>query len=98
MLNVRVGGLIKLSLGRKQNLQYVVNAVFLASLYADYSDALQLPGWYCGSTFIPLDKLREFASSQVQNFSFLYQNFPFLCQLLNLCCACRWITFWAKTQ
>ncbi|GKD04191.1 endoglucanase 12, partial [Tanacetum coccineum] len=58
------GGLIELSEGRPQNLQYVVNAVFLASLYGDYLDGVNIPGWYCGTTFIPLKTLRDFASYQ----------------------------------
>ncbi|GJU91341.1 endoglucanase 12-like protein [Tanacetum coccineum] len=48
-----------------QNLQYVVNAVFLASLYVDYWDALKDDSMYCGSTSIPVKKLREFAISQM---------------------------------
>lgn len=76
------GGLIQLSRGQAQNLQYVVNAVFLASVYADYLDASDLPGWKCGSAFIPLDKLREFATSQVQNSNFIVSMFSFrlICQ------------------
>ena len=66
-VNQCVGGLIELSEGRPQNLQYVVNAAFLASLYGDYLDGVNLPGWYCGATFIPLKTLRDFASSQVRN-------------------------------
>ncbi|KAI3728185.1 hypothetical protein L6452_16817 [Arctium lappa] len=58
------GGLIELGQGRPQNLQYVANAVFLASLYADYLDAANLPGWNCGTTFVPTNKLRDFATSQ----------------------------------
>lgn len=64
-VNIFAGGLIELSQGRPQNLQYVVNAVFLASLYADYLDGTNLPGWYCGTSFIPLQALRDFATSQV---------------------------------
>ncbi|KAD3641830.1 hypothetical protein E3N88_31054 [Mikania micrantha] len=59
------GGIIDLSQGKSQNLQYVVNVVFLASLYADYLEAANLPGWYCGATFIPSNKLRDFATSQM---------------------------------
>ncbi|KAK9052795.1 hypothetical protein SSX86_029425 [Deinandra increscens subsp. villosa] len=59
------GGLIDLSRGQAQNLQYVVNAVFLASLYADYLETANLPGWYCNTAFIPLNTLRDFATSQM---------------------------------
>ncbi|KAJ0666462.1 putative cellulase [Helianthus annuus] len=59
------GGLIELSQGGSQNLQFVVNAVFLASLYADYLEAANSPGSFCGATFIPLNTLREFATSQM---------------------------------
>ncbi|XP_024993947.1 endoglucanase 12-like [Cynara cardunculus var. scolymus] len=59
------GGLIELSQGRPQNLQYVANAVFLTSLYADYLDAADLPGWNCGTSFVPKDALRNFANSKM---------------------------------
>ncbi|XP_076895707.1 endoglucanase 12-like [Bidens hawaiensis] len=65
VFNWTQGGLIDLSQGQPQNLQYVVNAVFLASLYADYLDTANLPGWYCGATFIPTKTLRDFATSQM---------------------------------
>lgn len=65
VFNWTKGGLIELSQGRPQNLQYVVNAVFLAQLYADYLDGANLPGWYCGTSFIPLQALRDFATSQM---------------------------------
>ncbi|KAL8201267.1 hypothetical protein R6Q57_012606 [Mikania cordata] len=48
VFNWTQGGIIDLSQGKSQNLQYVVNVVFLASLYADYLEAANLPGWYCG--------------------------------------------------
>nr|GEU90638.1 endoglucanase 12-like [Tanacetum cinerariifolium] len=60
------GGLINLNQGQVQNLQYVVNAMFLASLYVDYWDALKADSMYCGSS-IPVKKLREFAISQNSN-------------------------------
>ncbi|KAF9611407.1 hypothetical protein IFM89_032076 [Coptis chinensis] len=50
--------------GRPQSLQYVANAAFLASLFADYMNATGVPGWFCGPYFISSDKLRFFASSQ----------------------------------
>ncbi|XP_078159966.1 endoglucanase 10-like [Carex rostrata] len=59
------GGMIELNHGRPQPLQYVVNAAFLASLYADYLDAADTPGWYCGPTFYSTDVLRNFAKRQV---------------------------------
>ncbi|KAF9587080.1 hypothetical protein IFM89_039700 [Coptis chinensis] len=59
------GGLILLNHGRPQPLQYVANAAFLASLFVDYMDATGVPGWFCGPYFISSDKLRFFATSQV---------------------------------
>ncbi|KAL7229248.1 hypothetical protein ACSBR2_007866 [Camellia fascicularis] len=56
------GGLIQLNHGAGQPLQYVANAAFLASLYVDYMNAT---GWYCGASFITLDVLRTFATSQI---------------------------------
>ncbi|KAL7253502.1 hypothetical protein ACSBR1_007939 [Camellia fascicularis] len=56
------GGLIQLNHGGGQPLQYVANAAFLASLYVDYMNAT---GWYCGASFITLDVLRTFATSQI---------------------------------
>ncbi|KAM7487321.1 hypothetical protein LguiB_024805 [Lonicera macranthoides] len=59
------GGLIQLNHGGGQSLQYVANAAFLASLFADYLTAIGVPGWYCGSSFISSDVLRTFATSQM---------------------------------
>ncbi|RWV95832.1 hypothetical protein BHE74_00031184 [Ensete ventricosum] len=59
------GGLIQLNHGRPQPLQYAVNAAFLASLYADYLDAANIPGYYCGPYYFSADSLRSFATSQV---------------------------------
>lgn len=59
------GGLIQLNHGRPQPLQYVVNAAFLATLYADYLDAADTPGWNCGPTFYSTDILRQFAKTQI---------------------------------
>ncbi|KAL5704771.1 cellulase [Ranunculus cassubicifolius] len=59
------GGLIQLNHGRPQPLQYVVNAAFLATLYADYLDAADTPGWYCGPNFFSTDTLRGFARTQI---------------------------------
>ncbi|MFS7978803.1 putative cellulase [Helianthus anomalus] len=59
------GGLIQLNHGRPQPLQYVVNAAFLATLYSDYLDAADTPGWYCGPNFYSTNELRKFAESQI---------------------------------
>ncbi|XP_074560572.1 endoglucanase 10-like [Curcuma longa] len=59
------GGLIQLNHGRPQPLQYVVNAAFLASLFSDYLDASDTPGWYCGPNFYSTDVLRGFAKTQI---------------------------------
>nr|GEW16184.1 endoglucanase 25-like [Tanacetum cinerariifolium] len=59
------GGLIQLNHGRPQPLQYVVNAAFLATLYSDYLDAADTPGWYCGPNFYSTDELRKFAKTQI---------------------------------
>ncbi|KAF9587184.1 hypothetical protein IFM89_039624 [Coptis chinensis] len=58
------GGLIQLNHGRPQPLQYVVNAAFLATLYSDYLEAADTPGWYCGPNFYSIEVLREFAKTQ----------------------------------
>lgn len=59
------GGMIQLNHGGGQPLQYVANAAFLASLYADYMYATGVPGWYCGPFFITSETIRSFATSQV---------------------------------
>ncbi|KAF5178369.1 Endoglucanase [Thalictrum thalictroides] len=59
------GGLIQLNHGRPQPLQYVVNAAFLATLYSDYLEAADTPGWYCGPNFYSTAVLREFAKTQI---------------------------------
>lgn len=59
------GGMIQLNHGGGQPLQYVANAAFLASLYADYMNASGVPGWYCGPSFITLKTIRSFATSQI---------------------------------
>ncbi|KAD6795513.1 hypothetical protein E3N88_06409 [Mikania micrantha] len=59
------GGLIQLNHGRPQPLQYVVNAAFLATLYSDYLDAADTPGWYCGPNFYSTNELRKFAETQI---------------------------------
>ncbi|KAJ8639302.1 hypothetical protein MRB53_015996 [Persea americana] len=59
------GGMIQLNHGRPQPLQYVANAAFLASLFADYLNATGVPGWFCGPNYFSSDVLRRFATSQV---------------------------------
>ncbi|XP_057543028.1 endoglucanase 25-like [Amaranthus tricolor] len=59
------GGLIQLNHGRPQPLQYVVNAAFLATLYSDYLEASDTPGWTCGPNFYSTDVLRQFARTQI---------------------------------
>ncbi|XP_030553697.1 endoglucanase 25 [Rhodamnia argentea] len=59
------GGLIQLNHGRPQPLQYVVNAAFLATVFSDYLDAADTPGWYCGPNFYSTDVLRDFARTQI---------------------------------
>ncbi|KAL2227844.1 UNVERIFIED_CONTAM: Endoglucanase 12 [Sesamum indicum] len=59
------GGMIELNHGKAQNLQYVANAAFLASVFADYLNASGIPGWNCGPDFVPLTVLKDFATSQM---------------------------------
>ncbi|KAG2328382.1 hypothetical protein Bca52824_011110 [Brassica carinata] len=59
------GGLILLNHGEPEPLQYAANAAFLATLYSDYLDASDTPGWYCGPTFFKAQVLRDFSTSQV---------------------------------
>ncbi|XAR64945.1 Cellulase [Bertholletia excelsa] len=59
------GGLIQLNSGGGKPLQYVANAAFLASLFADYMDAVSVPGWNCGPSFFRSADLRSFATSQM---------------------------------
>ncbi|CAI0401899.1 unnamed protein product [Linum tenue] len=65
VFNWTKGGLIQLNHGRPQPLQYAANAAFLASLFADYLNATDVPGFNCGPNFIPIHVLRSFATSQV---------------------------------
>ncbi|CAH9072028.1 unnamed protein product [Cuscuta epithymum] len=60
------GGLIQLNYGAPQPLQYVVNAAYLATLFADYLEAADTPGWYCGPNFYSIDVLRKFAQTQIE--------------------------------
>jgi endoglucanase len=61
------GGLIQLNHGKPQPLQYVVNAAFLASVFSDYLEAADTPGWYCGPHFYSIEVLRSFARTQVSS-------------------------------
>lgn len=65
VFNWTKGGLIQINHGQGQPLQYVVNAAFLASLFVDYMKASDVPGWYCGETFVELGDLQAFATSQI---------------------------------
>ncbi|EPS58029.1 endo-1,4-beta-glucanase, partial [Genlisea aurea] len=65
VMNWTPGGLILLNSDGRQNLQYVANAAFLASVFADYLNATDVPGWNCGPTFTPSAVLKDFATSQV---------------------------------
>ncbi|XP_061355372.1 endoglucanase 12-like [Gastrolobium bilobum] len=65
VFNWTKGGLIQLNHGQPQDLQYVANAAFLASLFADYMDVIDVPGWYCGSNFFQTSVLKAFATSQI---------------------------------
>ncbi|KAI3903075.1 hypothetical protein MKW92_012132 [Papaver armeniacum] len=59
------GGLIQLNRGAPQPLQFVVQAAFLATLYADYLDAAGIPGWYCGPNFYTTQVMHDFAKTQI---------------------------------
>ncbi|XP_026433542.1 endoglucanase 25-like, partial [Papaver somniferum] len=59
------GGLIQLNHGAPQPLQFVVQAAFLATLYADYLDAAGIPGWYCGLNFYATQVMHDFAKTQI---------------------------------
>jgi endoglucanase len=63
--NFTKGGLELFNHGGGQDLQYAVANSFLAALYADYMEAVNVPGWYCGPNFMTTNVLREFAKSQV---------------------------------
>ncbi|KAJ1403397.1 Six-hairpin glycosidase superfamily [Sesbania bispinosa] len=65
VFNWTKGGLIQLNHGQPQSLQYVANAAFLASLFADYMEASGVPGWNCGPNFFPRSVLKAFATSQI---------------------------------
>jgi endoglucanase len=60
-----------LSRGKPQNLQYVANTAFLASLFVDYLNATGVPGWNCGPNYVSSSVLRSFATSQVPSSSLI---------------------------
>ena len=64
--NFTKGGLAQFNHGKGQPLQYTVANSFLAALYADYMESVNVPGWYCGPYFMTVDDLRSFARSQVR--------------------------------
>jgi endoglucanase len=51
--------------GQPQQLQYAVANSMVASLYADYMKAADVPGWNCKGYFYPADTLNDWARSQV---------------------------------
>ncbi|KAI3899151.1 hypothetical protein MKW92_016638 [Papaver armeniacum] len=57
-------GLIQINGGAPQPLQFVVQAEFLATLYADYLDAAGIPGWYCGLNFYTTQVMHDFAKTR----------------------------------
>lgn len=59
------GGLIQLNHARPQPLQYIVNAVFLTTLYMDYLEASEIPGCFCGPHFYTRTAFRSFAKTQM---------------------------------
>jgi len=63
--NFTKGGLAQFNHGKGQALQYAVANSFLAALYADYMESVNVPGWYCGPNFMTVDDLRSFAKSQL---------------------------------
>ncbi|XP_039688768.1 endoglucanase 7 [Medicago truncatula] len=58
-------GFIQLNHGYPNSLQYVVNASFMASLFADYMKAQGVPGWYCNHNYFSISVLKAFATSQM---------------------------------
>ncbi|XP_043696816.1 endoglucanase 12-like [Telopea speciosissima] len=66
VFNWTQGGMIELNHGKPQNLQYVANAAFLASLFVDYMNATDVPGFYCGPNYVSSADIHQFAVSQIQ--------------------------------
>uniref|UniRef100_R7W4F9 Endoglucanase n=1 Tax=Aegilops tauschii TaxID=37682 RepID=R7W4F9_AEGTA len=65
VFNFTRGGLAQFNHGDGQPLQYAVANSFLAALYADYMESVNVPGWYCGPNFMTLNDLRSLAKSQL---------------------------------
>lgn len=63
--NTTKGGLTMFLYGQGQQLQYAVANSMLASLYAEYMKATDVPGWYCHGTFYPAETLNDWARSQI---------------------------------
>lgn len=63
--NVTKGGLTMFLYPQPQQLQYAVANSMLASLYAEYLKATDVPGWKCKKTFYPADTLNAYARSQI---------------------------------
>ncbi|KAL6903574.1 hypothetical protein ACP4OV_004387 [Aristida adscensionis] len=63
--NFTKGGMALFNHGKGQPLQYVVANSFLAALYADYMEAVNVPGWNCGPNYMSTNDLRAFAKSQI---------------------------------
>jgi len=61
------GGLTMFLYGQPQQLQYAVGNSMLASLYAEYMKAFDVPGWACKGTFYPAETLNDYARSQVRS-------------------------------
>lgn len=58
-------GLVQFTTKPGLRLEQATNAAFLASIFSDYMDAVDLHGWFCGSQFYPTSNLRNFAKSQL---------------------------------
>ncbi|XP_051119829.1 endoglucanase 12 [Andrographis paniculata] len=65
VFNWTKGGMIDLARGKPQNLQYIANAAFLSSLFADYLNGTGVPGWQCDNKFFRISTLKDFAASQI---------------------------------
>ncbi|KAG0592842.1 hypothetical protein M758_1G275700 [Ceratodon purpureus] len=63
--NVTKGGLTMFLYGQPQQLQYAVANSMLASLYAEYMKAADVPGWNCKGYFYPAETLNNWARSQI---------------------------------
>jgi hypothetical protein len=75
------GGLIIFNPNATQHLPAAANAAFLATLYADYLKAADVPVVECGPNWFSPDVLRNFSRTQVHipNFSYLGLRTQWLC-------------------